>query len=292
MVNRVVAFAASTVTPMGELLYEDMNPAQAADALDAFLAERGPALERLRLMISGHGLDPEEMLDGSVYSVSPLWAWITAQAGQLGTDPRPLAEDPTRPAWPSWARHGMIVDPHPPAETLALVDGFTSYLAQIITTEVPGTQWVVGEHVIGDYPMINYPLLASDHHQLFLSSMPLYSAYQSAHGRDPMSGTEMLAYVKRTITSLRGEGPVAEAIEEPLVTVVAEVDCFDVGLRPDLAENHPETVEWMIAELEDRDGVVSVHRYGTDALVVDAPQWDEIRLKLWCTLWLQRHLPR
>jgi len=277
---------------MGELLYELMTPEQAADALDAFLAERGPALERLRLMIAGHGLDPDEMLDGSVYSVSPLWVWITAQAGQLGVDPRPLGSDPTRPLWPSWARHGMLVDPHPPAETLALVDGFTSYLAQVITTEVSDAQWVVGEHRIGTHPILNYPVLATEHHHLFLPSIPLYSAYQSAHGRDPMSGTEMRAYLEHTITALRGEGPVAAVVEEPLVTVVAEVDCFDVGLRADLAADHPQTVERMIADLTDREGVESVHRYGPDALVVNAPEWDETRLKLWCTLWLQRHLPR
>jgi hypothetical protein len=126
--------------------------------------------------------------------------------------------------------------------------------------------------------------------QVFLPGIPLYSAYQSAHGRDPMSGTEMLAHIRRTITALRGEGPGADTAEEPLVTVVADVDCFDVGLRPDLTAQHPQTVEWMITELTDRDGVESVHRYGPDALVVDTPDWDEIRLKLWCTLWLQRHL--
>jgi len=73
---------------------------------------------------------------------------------------------------------------------------------------------------------------------------------------------------------------------------VAEVDCFDVWLRDDLAEEHPALVEWLIAELPDRDGVVSVHRYGPSALVVDVPTWDELRLRMWLTLWLQRHLPR
>jgi hypothetical protein len=133
-------------------------------------------------------------------------------------------------------------------------------------------------------------VLATDHHQVFLPAMPLYSAYQSAHGRDPMSGTEMHAYVQRTITGLHGQGPVAETIEEPLVTVVAEVDCFDVGLRPDISTQRPGLVERMVAELTDRDGVESVYHYGPEALVVDAPHWDETRLKLWCTLWLQRHL--
>ena len=139
--------------------------------------------------------------------------------------------------------------------------------------------------------MRNRPVLAGHHHQVFLPALPLYSAYQTAHGRDPMSGAEMLAHVRRTISALRGEGPEADTAEEPLVTVVAEVDCFDVGLRADIAE-HPPLVDRLVEELAERDGVESVHRYGPAALVVNAPSWEELRLQMWLTLWLQRNLPR
>ncbi len=276
---------------MTEPLYEWMTASQAADALEEFLAERSPALEQLRATMAGHGLPPDTVLEGSAESVAAVWEWISARAAALGVDPRPLDEDPTRPTWPSWARHGMLVDPHPPAATLALVDGFTTHLAQVISTAVPDTQWRVGEHRLEDYPMLNYPVLATADHQIFLPGIPLYSAYQTAHGRDPMSGAEMHAHVERTITALRGEGPEAATTEEPLVTVVAEVDCFDVGLRADIPAQHPALVEWLIAELTDRDGVESVYRYGPAALTVDVPSWDELRLRMWLTLWLQRHLP-
>jgi hypothetical protein len=272
--------------------YEMMDARQAADALDAYLAERDPALRRLRGALADGGLDPGDTLDGSVYSVSPLWAWITARITELGVDPHALAEDPTRPGWPSWARHGRLVDPHPPAETIALVDGFASYLGRVIDAAAPDAAWQVGEHLLADHPLLNYPVLATDHHQIFLPALPLYSAYQSAHGRSPMSGSEMLAHTRRTIDALNGEGPEAAAIEEPLVTVVAEIDCFDVGLREDIPADHPQIVPQLIDELCARDGVESVHRYGPAALVVDVPDWDELRLKLWCTLWLERHLPR
>jgi hypothetical protein len=275
---------------MGQLLYEWMTQRQAADALDEFLTERSGALQRLRRALSAHGVSAAEVLDGSVDSVAPLWEWITVRITELGVDPRSLEQDPTRPSWPSWARHGMLVDPHPPAKTLAWVDGFTSYLARVITAAVPETRWLVGEHLLEDYPLRNYPVLAAGGHQIFLPGIPLYSAYQSAHGRDPMDGTEMGGHLRRTLTAMRGQGPVADAVEEMLVTVVPEVGCFDVGLRADIAAEHPGLVEQLILELRDRQGVVSIHRYGPDALVIDVPDWDEIRLKLWLTLWLQRHL--
>lgn len=277
---------------MATLLYEWMTPQQAAEALEVFLAERAPARERLRTGLAGHGLDLDRMLDGTPESVAALWDWITERVAGLGTDPHSLTEDPTVPEWPSWARHGLLVDPHPPAESLALVDGFASCLAEVITAAVPEARWQVGRHRISDYPMRNRPVLAADHHEIFLPALPLYSAYQSAHGRDPMSGSEMAAHVQRTVRALRGEGVEAATAADPLVTVVAEVDCFDVGLRQDIADEHADVVDRLIEELADRDGVASVHRYGPAALVVDAPSWEELRLQMWLTLWLQRNLPR
>ena len=277
---------------MGYLLYEDMLPAQADDALNEFIAERAPALQLLREVLSGSGLDPDGMLGCSPESVAPLWDWITARVAARGVDPRSLDEDPTRDTWPSWARHGMLVDPHPRAPTLILVDGFTSYLAEVIIAEVPGAEWLVGEHRIGSYPMRNYPVLAAADHQIFLPGIPLYSTYQTVHGHEAMDGVEMHAHLLRTIVALLGEGPVSVLAEEPMVTVVAEVNCFDVGLRADLATDHTELMERLAAELAGRDGVVSVYRYGPDALVVNAPDWEETRLKLWLTLWLERALLR
>ena len=276
---------------MTESLYEWMTVSQAAAALEQYLAERDPALDGLRRALRRHGLSPDGMCDGSPESVAPLWEWITDRCAELGTAPGPVAEDPTRSRWPSWARHGILVDPHPPAEALALVDGFITYLGQVLTAAVPEASWRTGRHRISDYPMRNRPVLAGHHHQVFLPALPLYSAYQTAHGRDPMSGAEMLAHVRRTISALRGEGPEADTAEEPLVTVVAEVDCFDVGLRADIAE-HPPLVDRLVEELAERDGVESVHRYGPAALVVNAPSWEELRLQMWLTLWLQRNLPR
>lgn len=151
--RQTVATAVAMVEAMGELLYEGMDPDQAADALDEFIAERGAALEHLRSVLAAEGLDPHTTLDHTVESVARVWETITARAARLGVNPRSLEDDPTRPSWPSWARHGMLVDPHPPAATLALVDGFTSCLSRLFTTAVPGAAWIVGEHRIADHPM-------------------------------------------------------------------------------------------------------------------------------------------
>lgn len=177
----------------------------------------------------------------------------------------------------------MLVDP-PRAEARGPVDGFTSYLARLITTAVPHARWLVGEQRIEDDAMRNYLVLAAGGHQIFRPGIPLCSAYRSAHCRVPMSGTGMLRHVQHTITALHGEGPVAGMTEEPLVTVVAELECFDVELRTDLTEDHSEMVEQMVTELTDRDGVASIYRSGPEALVFDVPDWDETRLKLWLTL--------
>lgn len=186
----------------------------------------------------------------------------------------------------------MLVDPHPPAKSLALVDGFASCLGQIITSAVPGAHWQSGHHRINDFPVPHRPVLARAEHQVFLPGLPIHSAYRSAHGRDPMSGVETVEHVRRTVSALRGQGPEAATAEEPYVTVVPEVECFDVGLRADIAEDRSSLVDRMIAELIDRDGVDSVHRYGPAALVVNAPYWEELRLQVRLTLWLQRDLPR
>lgn len=272
---------------MGELLYEDMLPAQAAEALEDFICERGPSLEQLRATMGAHDPELEALLTGTVASVDPVWVWLSAQAHEHGLDPQPSDKDPTRTGWPSWARHVMLVNPHPPTRTLALVDGFTSYLAEVISTAAPDAHWDSGRHRIENYPLLNYPVLTADSHQVFLPGLPLHSAYLSADDRDPMSGTEMLAHTRRTITALQGQGQVAE---EPLVTVVADVDCFDVGLRADLAADHADLVQRLVTELTGRDGIASVYRYGPEALVIDAPSWNEAWLKLWLTLWLDRHL--
>lgn len=76
----------------------------------------------------------------------------------FSVNPRTLDEDPARSTWPSWARHGMLVDPHPPAETLTPADGSASYLALAIPAVVPEAVRETGHHRIDDFPVLHRPV--------------------------------------------------------------------------------------------------------------------------------------
>ena len=56
--------------------YRDLSKARAAAALQEFLDERGPALERLRERLVADGQDPAVFLDGTPESLVPLWRWM------------------------------------------------------------------------------------------------------------------------------------------------------------------------------------------------------------------------
>ena len=52
--------------------YRDLTKAKDAAALQEFLDERGPALERLRERLLADGQDPDALLDGTFESLVPL----------------------------------------------------------------------------------------------------------------------------------------------------------------------------------------------------------------------------
>ena len=81
--------------------YLNLSKAQAAAALQEYLDERGPALERLRERLADDGQDPTVVLDGTPESLVPMWRWMLPRLTRVDD---PGATDPAsvpRERWPS-----------------------------------------------------------------------------------------------------------------------------------------------------------------------------------------------
>lgn len=269
--------------------YRRMSPAQSETALEEFLAERVPALRRLRAELTAQGIDPEVMLDGTPASLIPLWAWITDRRAELAADPSvPSAVEP-REKWPSWARH-TVTSMHVPSATMfVLLDGLVSYLAQVLLVGAPTAAWALGSPEDPDHHLHQHPVLAGDGHQIFVPTLPMAGMLRLKRGETSLRESELAEYAVAMIGVLHEEHPPL-AVDPPVV-VVAAPQVFDVGVRADIAVRHPGVMSRMVTELTDQDGVTAVDRPAADALEVHAPEWDSDDLQRWLTAWLKTYLP-
>lgn len=62
-----------------------------------------------------HGGTATGLLDGTPGSVAPVWERVAGRCAELGVARETVEEGPSRGSWPSWPRHGRLVDLHPPA---------------------------------------------------------------------------------------------------------------------------------------------------------------------------------
>ena len=99
--------------------YRRMTRQQAVAALSEFLAERPAALQCLHAELTGHGIDPAVVLDGTPESLTPLWQWITDRRAELAASPEAGTPVEPRQAWPSWARARMVWNPWASSENRA-----------------------------------------------------------------------------------------------------------------------------------------------------------------------------
>ncbi|WP_188538652.1 hypothetical protein [Kocuria dechangensis] len=277
------------------LHYRAMTQQQAATALEVFVSERAPALDHLRIELTAHGADPSAMLDGTPASLTALWQWITDRLLEDSAAASPTPPLELRDLWPSWAQHTAAADPLPSPEALALVDGFISYLAEVITTGAPEATWKVGLQRVKAYHWHKHPVLTSEttDTQVFLPSLPRTGTYRLLAGLDPVPDHEMCLHAAAAIASLRGDHPWEPVVPPaPLVEVTTRPGCFELELHGDLAHEHPALVDLLVEELSAQDGVESVDRMHPGALIVAAPGWDADRLELWAITWLVQHLPR
>ena len=117
--------------------YLHLSKAKAGAALQEFLDERGPALERLREILVADGQDPASLLDGTPESLVPLWRWMLSRFTDLDT---PDVTDPAsvpRHAWPSWERYTYEEERTLSMESLTLLDGLVSYVAAVMQERAP-----------------------------------------------------------------------------------------------------------------------------------------------------------
>ncbi|MFI7742623.1 hypothetical protein [Kocuria rhizosphaericola] len=269
--------------------YRRMSPVQARAALGEFLAERVPALQRLRAELTAQGIDPETLLDGSPQSLTPLWEWIVERRAELsaGRSTAPSLEPRSR--WPSWARH-TVTSMHVPSATMfVLLDGLVSYLAQVLITGAPTAFWGLGSPEDARHHLHHHPVLTGAGQQIFVPTLPMAGMLRLKLGEASLREGELTGYAVAMIGSLHEEIPPPAG--DPPVVVVAAPESFDVGVRGDIANGHAGLLRRMSTELAAQDGIVAVDRAAVDALEVRAPGWEADALHRWLSAWLRTRLP-
>ena len=276
--------------------FRKMTKRQAATALAEYLAERPVALQRLRDELAADDLDPDTLLDGTPESLTPLWRWVATRIMTMEDNPIPFDPDTPAPTWwPTWARYSSALPQSAPDEVVTLLDGFISYLGDIVTAAAPEAVWQVGQHRIKAYVYYHHPVLASpatdNDGQLYLPGMVAVTANRLRHRMDPLREDLFTAYATELIAELRGEVEKVPVVEEPLVEVGEEDGVFDVGLHEEIAHEHSRKVDRMVKDLAVQPGIDSVYREDREVVLVTAPDWDAERLERWVLDWLKARLP-
>lgn len=132
--------------------YPQPTEREATSALEEFLAERAPALVRLREMLPTDGQDPDTMLDRTTQGLFPLCDRVL---GQVQGPEAPAATHRTavpHEEWPSWERFTTKNEKVLSYESIQLLDGFVFYLVRVVEDQAPRAQWQIGQHPNKRYP--------------------------------------------------------------------------------------------------------------------------------------------
>ena len=270
--------------------YLDLSKAKAAAALQEFLDERGPALERLRERLVADGQDPAVVLDGTPESLVPLWRWMLSRFTDLDA---PGATDPAsvpRQAWPSWERYTYEKERTLSMESLTLLDGLVSYVAAVVQERAPLARWEVARHPIKRYAYNNHPVLVSgkgaDHN--FLPGLPVVSARAALRSALESPDDAMAAYARRLIDRLNDvDGGTAETAEPEPPFEIEEVRDepggydFEIGLCDEIAHVYSFKVDGLVRKLSREGGVLEVVREDRELILVRAPSWTAGELESW-----------
>lgn len=270
--------------------YREMTPAQAAGALQEYLDERGPALVRLRERLVADGQDPAVVLDGTPESLVPLWRWMLSRFTRLdasgATDPASVPPEEL----PSWERYLPGKEPTLSLESLKLMDGLVSYLAEVVQERAPLARWDFASHRVKGYLLNKHPVLVSGAGEVhnFLPMIPLIDARGVLHGVREPSDEAMLDYARRLIDNLNGPGENTDALmePEPLFEVEDVRDepggyDFEIWLSDEIAHVWSLKVDWLVRRLFREEGIIEAYREDREVILVRAPSWSADALDAW-----------
>ena len=116
--------------------YARMKKQEVAAALQEFLDERPRALEHLTRRLAARSV-ANFNLDGTVESLVSLWRWVKSVLTERTAET--LEEDASTS--PSWVRYGIGTEPTLSPESIAVIDGVTSYLCRVVERGAPGAEW-------------------------------------------------------------------------------------------------------------------------------------------------------
>lgn len=270
--------------------YWNLGAAGAALALQEFLDERGPALERFRQSLEVDGQDPDVVLDDTVGSLRRIWPWVKS----VLTERERAAEEPAAANAPSWLRYCVGDKPALSRASVEIVDGLISYVCRIVERAAPHARWRVGHHPVKSYVWQNHPVLAVGDTGWALGEMVQRTA-QPIGGRILSQDAELALRIGAVIDNLN---QVASGIreDEPLVEVEdlgqdpRRGRELELSLREDIAHKHTRVVGRMVKDLAKEDGVTGVIREDREVLLVATVTWETTRLHEWVTRYLEEKI--
>lgn len=267
--------------------YWSLSDDEAELALTEFLDERGPALERLQQLLDADGQNPQVLLDDSVKSLRPLWAWVKSVVAEApGEELQPLLAN-----GPSWLRHCTGKKPNVSPDSVPVIDGLISYVCRVVERAVPEAQWRVGHKPINGWVWENHPVLAVGDTAWALGELVQRSAYPNG-GRIRSVDNDLMLRVKAFIDRLQYAGK-SISDDEPLVEVEdlgghpVRGRELEVALREDVSFVLSLVVDRMVKKLRKEQGITEVIREDREVLLVATDSWEADRLEEWVRHYLE-----
>jgi hypothetical protein len=132
-------------------------------------------------------------------------------------------------AWPTWLRHTVDLERLLSEDSVALVDGLTSYLCQVVERGAPQAEWRVGHDRVKNYGWENHPVLAHGRDEFALGEYVAGAARRHLRGSRPElqpaglpptvapEDDNLSVLARSLITKLGGQDLAPTAPAEPLV---------------------------------------------------------------------------